>query len=175
MAKLLVLFVLACFVLVVGAVPADAIGIKAGGGPLLDPLRWGGHVSVEIPISDDRPLALAPFFELYAKDGGKLIPVGISMVYRAPLTREVGTIYFGVGGGMLLLRSVQYELIGIPYRDSSNEIMATAAGGLLFHLSENMGFFLQTRWFMAMSNEGIDNTSKSNLAFMLGIHIGAAE
>ena len=184
MAKAMVLFVIACFVLVSGSAPADAIGIKAGGGLLFDPSRWGGHISVEIPISDDHPLALAPFFELYEKDGEKGMPIGISLLYRAPLTREVGTIYFGAGAGMLLLRGTTFQQFGGgTLSGGSNNVMATAAGGLLFHLNESFGLFLQARWFMSMSDTTENEldlfyaapSSKSNFGVTLGIHFGSAE
>jgi hypothetical protein len=184
MAKALVLFVLVGFVLMSGAAPADAIGIKAGGGLLVDPARWGGHISVEIPISQDRPLALAPFFEIYEKDGEKGMPIGMVLLYSAPLTREAGTIYFGAGAGMLMLRGTTFQQAGgAPLPGGSNSVMATAGGGLLFHVSESFGLFLQVRWFMSLSDT-VNNpadlefgapSAKSNVGFVLGIHFGGAE
>jgi hypothetical protein len=184
MARSPVLLILVCYLLLAGAGTADAIGIKAGGGVLFDPIRPGGHISIEIPISDDRPLALAPFFEIYEKDGEKGMPLGISLLYNAPLTQEVGTIYFGAGAGMLLLRGTTFQQFGGgTVTGGSNNVMATAAGGLLFHVGESFGLFIQGRWFMSLSDTTDDPldlefgapTTRSNFGIVAGIHFGAGE
>ena len=87
------------------------VDVKAAGGFLFDPTRWGGHLSIEIPIGDMYPTYLAPFVEFYrktstlelvnitAKTDISEIPAGISLIYKAPLSDRYGTVFFGVGGG----------------------------------------------------------------------------
>ena len=84
---------------------ADAqLDAKIGGGALFDPIRAGGHLSIEIPIGDLYPTYLAPFVEYYRKSGISEIPAGISLIYKAPLSDRYGTVFFGVGGGVLHAR-----------------------------------------------------------------------
>lgn len=84
---------------------ADAqVDVKIGGGALFDPTRAGGHLSIEFPIGDLYPTYLAPFVEFYRKGGISEIPAGVSLVYKAPLSDQYGTVFFGVSGGVLHAR-----------------------------------------------------------------------
>ena len=76
------------------SLPASAreIGLKAGGATVFDPRRWGGHFSFEIPLSEEYPTNLAPFVEFYSKDGSKLIPIGIALLYKARISDAGGII-----------------------------------------------------------------------------------
>ncbi len=96
---------------------ADAqLDVKIGGGALLDPTRAGGHLSIEVPIGDLYPTYLAPFVEYYRgtttlssvnitlETDVSEIPAGVSLIYKAPLSDRYGTVFFGVGGGVLHAR-----------------------------------------------------------------------
>ncbi len=163
--------------LFLAAVPASAreVGIKAGGGLIVDPSRWGGHVSVEIPISDEYPISVAPFFELYEKDGEKGMPTGVAMLYKAPLSEQVGTVHFGVGLGFLLRRGSALGQVGVS--QSRNDFMMTAAGGISFGVSEQVGMFVQGRWFVSLVDEAVDPldlafgqaSSKNEFTLIVGV------
>ena len=171
--------VLVCTAVMCFAGDAEGVEVKAAGGLVLDPSRWGGHVSVEIPLGDTYPTYIAPFFELYRKDGVNLIPTGLSLIYKAPFTQLVGTIYFGVGGGVVMTRGTVGALtitdpilgtITFPEFDvSSTDPVITVGGGVRFDLSETLGVFVQTRWFRAFkSNSRSEVALHAGLRFQLG-------
>ncbi len=170
-----------CLFLAAAPAFAGGVGIKAGGGLIVDPSRWGGHVSFEIPISDDYPLSLAPFFELYEKDGEKGMPTGVSLLYKAPLSERGGNIYFGAGIGFLLRRG---SVLGQPnVSDSSNDLMMTAAGGFSFGVTEQVGIFTQARWFLSLVDEARDPfdlefgtaSSKNEITVIVGLDFQIGE
>ena len=154
---------LAVVVLLVGQSEAQ-VDVKVGGGLLLDNSRWGGHVSVDIPIGDTHPTYLSPFFEFYRTNlggGANLneIPVGANLLYKAPFSEQYGVVYFGIGGGMFLARGAA----------SANEPMVTAGGGLLLDASESLGIFVQGRWFRAFATGSKNEVSLHvGLSFKLG-------
>ena len=158
---------LTLLLLAISGLPASAreITVKAGGGVSFDPNRWGGHVSFEIPLSEEYPTNLAPFLEYYTKDGTKMIPTGVSLMYKARISDAGGTIYFGVGGGALMIRG---EPGGGQVKGT--EGMITAALGLSFGIGERFGFFVQSRWFRPFADETKDNLygAQFGLSFDLG-------
>ncbi len=158
---------------------ADAqVDVKIGGGALLDPTRGGGHLSIEFPIGDLYPTYLAPFVEYYRKSGISEIPAGVSLVYKAPLSDHYGTVFFGVAGGVLHARgfpvivdvlfdgTVLYLVdtaTGEVVIENSTKALLAVAGGMRFDVSENIGAFVQGRWFRAFASGSTNN---------FGIHAG---
>ncbi len=170
-----------CLFLAAAPSSAEGVGIKAGGGLILDPSRWGGHVSFEIPIGGDYPLSVAPFFELYEKDGEKGMPTGVSLLYEAPLSEQGGNIYFGAGLGFLLRRGSVLGQSNLT--DSSNDLMMTAAGGFSFGVTEQVGIFAQTRWFVSLVDEAQSPfdleygtaSSKNEITLIVGLNFQIGE
>jgi len=144
---------------------AREIGVKAGGATVFDPVRWGGHLSFEIPLSDEYPTNLAPFIEVYNKNGNKLIPVGIALIYKARISDAGGTIYFGVGGGALLVRG--QPAFGLV---KSTDGIISAALGLSLGFGDRFGAFTQMRWFRSFEDQTADNLYAVHfgLSFNLG-------
>lgn len=147
-----------------GSVDALQWGVKAGGGFNFQPspTRWGGHGSVEIPLSQDYPTSLSAFFEMYKKVGITQIPFGLGIHYKAPLTRFGGTIYFVGGGGLLRL---SFEPTGGVSLPSQTNGMITVAGGAILNMTEKIGFFSQVRWFKAFASG-----SENELGIQFGLH-----
>ena len=167
------------FVLVVAMVGrADAqVDVKAGGGLLFDPTRWGGYLSVEIPIGDTYPTYLAPFAEFYRKSGVSEIPAGLSLIYKAPLSDQYGTVFFGVGGGILHARGfpLLIDTIAGPVPSPSGETgsttkaMIAVGGGVRFDVADRAGVFVQGRWFRAFASGFPNNFAlHAGLKFSLG-------
>lgn len=160
------------------------LDVKIGGGALLDPTRGGGHLSIEVPIGDLYPTYLAPFVEFYRKDGISEIPAGVSLVYKAPLSDQYGTVFFGVAGGVLHARgfpvivdvlidgTVLYLVdttTGDFVRETSTEALIAVAGGMRFDVSEGIGAFVQGRWFRAFASGSTNNFGiHAGLMFSLG-------
>ena len=169
---------------------ADAqVDVKIGGGALFDPMRAGGHLSVEFPIGDLHPTYLAPFVEFYRKDGISEIPAGVSLIYKAPLSDRYGTVFFGVSGGVLHARGfpvivpvgvnpVTGEVIMDLARDpttgdfvtgTSTKALIAVAGGMRFDVAEGIGAFVQGRWFRAFASGSTNNFGiHAGLMFSLG-------
>ena len=150
----------------------EAVSIKTGGGIVLDPTSSGGHISFEVPISDDYPTYLAPFLEYYSKDGESLMPIGITLLYKAPFSTAFGTIYFGVGGGILSIRDrVSLDQFNNPTTFSATKALVSAGGGVRISLTERIGFFGQMRWFRPFSSGDPNQVSVPNrFAFHGGLH-----
>ena len=149
--------------------PATALqwGVKAGGALIFkpSPSRWGGHGSIEIPLSEDYPTSLSAFFEMYKKSGFTTIPTGLSILYKAPLTRYGGTIYFTGGGG--ILRFSGPDLDGT--NRSSTDGMITVAGGTFVPLTESISVFGQFRWFKRFASGAVNEYGiQFGLHFPLG-------
>ena len=122
---------------------AEATQLKIGGGLVLDPTAWGGHISVDIPLGSSYPTYLAPYADLYRDGGSNLIPLGVALLYKAPLTDLFGTVYFGAGGG--ILRFTQATALGVL--EDAFDPMVSAGGGIHLDFSEKTGVFIQARWF----------------------------
>ncbi len=151
------------------------VDVKAGGGLLFDPTRWGGHLAIEIPIGDTYPTYLAPFVEFYRKIGISEIPAGISLIYKAPLSDRYGTVFFGAGGGVLHARGFPLlidTVLGPVITDETGtrtEAMIAAGGGVLFDVAERAGVFVQGRWFRAFASGSTNNFAlHAGLEFSLG-------
>ncbi|HAA76112.1 TPA: hypothetical protein DCE37_13435 [Candidatus Latescibacteria bacterium] len=142
-------FSIALSFLVAGSADALQWGVKAGGGVNFkpSPSRWGGHGSVEIPLSEDYPTSLSAFFEMYRKSGITQMPIGLSIHYKAALSRYGGTIYFAGGGGLLRVSGLG---------NSANNGMITVAGGTVFGLTESIDLFGQFRWFKAFASGSVN-------------------
>ena len=158
----------ACLVAVslmlIGSADALQWGIKTGGGVNFKPKpsRWGGHGSVEIPLSEDYPTSLAVFFEMYKKLGITQMPIGLGIHYKAPLSRYGGTIYFVGGGGII---RVSFGGI-IPAQTNG---LITVAGGTVFALTEKVGIFSQVRWFKPFASGAVNEYGiQAGLHFSLG-------
>lgn len=170
---LFTLFVAALF-----AGRADAqIEIKAAGGFLLDPVRWGGHLSVDIPVGDDYPTYLAPFVEVHRKSGYTAIPAGVSLLYKAPFTEEFGTAFFGIGTGLYRVSGPDVlidlddmgNVVFVTVDRSSTQAMITAGGGVHIHLTESVGTFVHARWFRAFASGSRNEVSlMAGLSFRFG-------
>lgn len=131
---------------------AREFGMSLGGGTLFDPTRPGGHFSLEMSLSDEYPTHLAPFCEFYSKSGIRIIPIGISLLYKPPLSEYGGTIYFGAGGGALLIRGQP-----TPGLATGTDGMITVAGGLSFGVGTRAGVFVQVRWFRSFEDQTAEN------------------
>ena len=159
---------------------ADAqVDVKIAGGAVLDPARWGGHFSIEIPIGGIYPTYLAPFVEWYQKSGIDEIPAGISLIYKAPFSDRYGTVFFGVGGGILYARGFPLiDAFGFFFTDpatgqiatgSATDPMISVGGGLRLDVAERVGVFAQGRWFRAFASGSTNNFSlQLGLNFTLG-------
>ena len=141
-------------------VAARDFAVNAGGGTLFDPTRPGGHFSFEMSLSDEYPTHLAPFCEAYSKSGTRIIPIGISLLYKPPLSEYGGTIYFGAGGGALLIRGEPG-----PGLATGTDGMITVAGGLSFGVGPRAGVFMQVRWFRSFE----DQTAENEIGIQAGI------
>ena len=160
---------------------ADAqVDVKIGGGAILDPTRMGGHISIDIPIGDTYPTYLSPFVEFYRKSGIDEIPAGVSLIYKAPFSDRYGTVFFGVGGGMLYARGFPLvdSLFGTFIIDqttgqiatgSSTEAMIAVLGGLRLDVADRVGAMVQGRWFRAFATGSTNNFAlHAGLVFTLG-------
>ncbi len=141
-------------------VAARDFAVNAGGGTLFDPGRPGGHFSFEMSLSDEYPTHLAPFCELYSNSGTRIIPIGISLLYKPPLSEYGGTIYFGAGGGALLIRGEPS-----PGLATGTDGMITVAGGLSFDVGTHAGVFMQVRWFRSFE----DHTAANEIGVQAGV------
>ena len=141
-----------CWSITSGPVSARELGIKLGGGTMLSASRFGGHASIEIPLSDEYPTNIAPFIEFYSKSGKKVIPLGLALLYKARMSDAGGTVYFGAGGGVLMIRGQPGPLFV-----TGTEGMITAAGGVGMGIGERMGGFAQIRWFRSFEDQTGDN------------------
>ena len=158
--------ILLCLSLLAFPIQADATSIKVGGGTLFDPSRLGGHLSIEIPLGDDYPTYLAPYVELYRKDKINEIPIGAILLYKAPLSDLIGTVFFGVGGGVLLARGPTWDIPGLgTFKISATEGIISAGGGLRIDVQERIGIFVQARWFKAFASG-----SKNQVSAQIGLH-----
>ena len=138
-----------------GSAPALQWGVKLGGSTIFkpSPSRWGGHASLEIPLSEEYPTSLSGFLEMYKKDGFTTIPTGLSILYKAPLSRYGGMIYFTGGGG--ILRFSGPDLIANTNR-SSTDGMISVAGGTYVPLTEAISIFGQFRWFKRFASGAVN-------------------
>ncbi len=164
-------------VLIAGQSEAQ-VEIRAGGGLLLNPSRWCGHVSIDIPIGDTHPTYLSPFVEFYRQsstfESVNAIPIGLNLLYKAPFSQEYGMVYFGVGGGLYrvsgTLNGIDFSGNPITLKDSSTQGMFTAGGGLQLDFSDALGAFVQTRWIRAFASG-----SKNELSLMAGLSFKLGE
>lgn len=140
--------------------------VNFGGGTLFDSTRPGGHFSFEMSLSDEYPTHLAPFCEFYDDSGTRIIPVGISLLYKPPLSEYGGTIYFGAGGGALLIRGQPGP--GLP---TGTDGMITVAGGLSFGVGTRAGVFVQVRWFRSFE----DQTAENEIGVQAGLRFFLSE
>jgi len=155
-----------------GPASAAELGVKMGGGVVVDPSRWGGHVSFEVPLSREFPTFIAPFFELYRKGGVNQMPLGATLMYKSMFSGYGGTVYFGVGGGILKVSgTITDPLTGIGASGSSTDAMITAGGGVYFYLKEPAALFVQMRWFRPFA----ETSAKNELAFQAGLHFRIGE
>ena len=154
-----------CLLLSVVPVSAREIGVKVGGAVVIDPSRWGGHISFEIPLSEEYPTNLAPFFEYYEKAGTKIMPLGLTLLYKARFSDYGGTVYFGAGGGVLMIRG--QPGLGLV---TGTDGMITAGGGLSIGLGERFGVYTQARWFRSFEDQAANNeiSIQAGLQFRLG-------
>ena len=163
-------------------------GAKLGGGAVVDPTRWGGHVSIEMPLTEEYPTSLVAFFEVYrrsesdvdldgdgltdfAKITGTQMPIGLAFMYKAPFTAEAGTVFFSAGGGLLRVISTieDIALFGgttTKRKGSSSDGMITVSGGVYFDVTQSAAIFLQARWFRNFSEASADN----EVAIQVGVH-----
>jgi hypothetical protein len=165
--KRVVCLVAACLVLV-GSADALQWGVKAGGAVNFkpSPSRWGGHGSIEIPISEDYPTSISAFFEMYKKFGITQMPTGLAIHYKAPLSRHGGTIYFAGGGG--IIRISGFDAATNVSRSQTNGLM-TVAGGTVFPVTEAFGVFGQFRWMKAFASNAVNEYGiQFGLHFSLG-------
>lgn len=174
-----VLVGMVAFVLLVGQSEAQ-VDVKVGGGLLLDNTRWGGHLSVDIPIGDTHPTYLSPFVEFYRSSPGpnfhvNEIPIGANLLYKAPFSEQYGVVFFGIGGGMFLARGTNIPIFDAggnlidTVSSSATEPMITAGGGLTMDASDALGFFVQGRWFRAFTTGSKNEVSlHAGLSFRLG-------
>ena len=160
---------------------ADAqVDIKVAGGGVLDPTRVGGHLSIDIPIGDTYPTYISPFVEFYSKSGIDEIPAGISLIYKAPFSDRYGTVFFGVGGGMIYARGFPLidsifgnfiidQATGQVATGTSSEAMLSVLGGLRLDVADRVGVIVQGRWFRAFATGSTNNIAlHAGLAFTLG-------
>ena len=150
--------VLVYLVLSASSASAAPIGIRAGGGFMIHPSRPGGHFSMEVPISQDYPTTVGAMFEMYSKGGTRVMPLGVTLGYKARLTDYGGAIFFEAGGGMLLTRGNTQNTDG----------MITTAGGLSVNLKGLWGVFGMVRWFRAFGNL----SARNEFSFMFGLQFG---
>lgn len=171
-----ILFTLVVAALFVGRADAQ-VEIKAAGGFLLDPVRWGGHLSVDIPIGDDYPTYLSPFIEVHRKSGFTAIPAGVSLLYKAPFTEEFGTVFFGVGTGLYRVSGPDFDIeidelgnvVLVPVHRSTTQAIVTAGGGVHINLTESLGTFVNARWFRAFASGSRNEVSlMAGLSFRFG-------
>ena len=143
-----------------GIAESGPIALRIGGGALMtNSSRPGVYASVEIPISEDYPTHIAPFMEYYSRDGMKMIPIGIGIIYKARFTDYGGTIFFGAGGGAMMVRGEP----GFGYAKGTNGMIG-AVGGLSLGFSDRIGGFAQARWLRSFEDETADNE--------IGFHVG---
>ena len=107
-----------------------------------------------------------PFCEFYDDSGTRIIPVGISLLYKPPLSEYGGTIYFGAGGGALLIRGQPGP--GLP---TGTDGMITVAGGLSFGVGTRAGVFVQVRWFRSFE----DQTAENEIGVQAGLRFYLSE
>lgn len=174
-----VLMGLAVVVLLTGRSEAQ-VDVKVGGGMLLDNSRWGGHLSVDIPIGDLHPTYLSPFVEFYRTTPApgihiNEIPIGASLLYKAPFSEQYGVVFFGVGGGLYLARGTSIDITNAAgnvidtISNSTTNAIVTAGGGLMVDVSDSMGFFVQGKWFRAFTSGSKNEVSLHvGLSFKLG-------
>ena len=151
-----------------GSATALQWGVKVGGGSLFkpSPSRWGGLASIEIPLSEEYPTSLSAFFEMYKKSGFTTIPAGLSILYKAPLSRYGGTIYFTGGGGILRLSGP--DILTGADRSSTDGII-TVAGGTYVPVTESISVFGQFRWFKRFASGAVNEYGvQFGLHFPLG-------
>jgi len=145
------------------AAPASGFmwNLKVGGGAVLkpSPTRWGGHVSFELPLSDDHPTYIAPFLDFYRKAGVSHMPVGAAIIYRAPFSDYWGTVYFASGGGLQRVSGS-----GL----ASTEAIVTVAAGLSVGLTERTAVFVQGRWFRSFAEASAE---ANQYAFHAGLEL----
>ena len=150
--------------LAVTSVDSEGVGLKIGAGVMVSPSGGGGHASVEIPLSEEYSTYAAPFVEVYSKDGTR-VPIGAALLYKAPFGEFGGTIYFGVGVGVLIVD-------GLPpdpetgFDGSAKNAMGSAGGGVSFALSRQAGIFVQSRYSRAITGSGDNQTA------VWGFHVG---
>ena len=131
---------------------------------MINPTGGGGHASVEIPLSEEYSTYAAPFVEYYSKDGTR-VPIGASLLYKAPFGEFGGTIYFGVGFGVMIVDGLPEDPI-TGFDGSATNMMGSAGGGISFALSQQAGVFVQSRYSRAFSGTG------ENEEDVWGIHVG---
>jgi hypothetical protein len=163
-------FLVALSLVLAGPVTALQWGVKAGGGVNFEPSpsRWGGHGSIEIPLSEDYPTSLSVFFEMYRKTLTILnvpemttqIPAGLAIHYKAPLSRHGGTIYFTGGGGIVRdyfpVPPDPADPLAASGRASATEPIITVAGGAIIPVTESISAFGQFRWFKAFASRAVN-------------------
>jgi len=139
-------------------------GVRAGGSTIFkpSPSRWGGNAAIDIPLSEEYPTSLSAFFEMYKKDGFTTIPTGLSILYKAPLSRYGGTIYFTGGGG--ILRFSGPDLLTGNNRSSTDGII-TVAGGTWVPVTETIAIYGQFRWFKRFASGALNE-----YAISFGVH-----
>jgi hypothetical protein len=174
-----VLMGLAVVVLLTGQANAQ-VDVRVGGGMLLDNSRWGGSLAVDIPIGDLHPTYLSPFVEFYRSTPApgihvNEIPLGASLLYKAPFSEQYGVVYFGVGGGMFLARGTSIPITNAAgniidtISISATNAIVTAGGGLNVDVSDSMGLFVQGKWFRAFTSGSKNEVSlQVGLSFRLG-------
>ena len=150
--------------LVSTAADSEGVTFKFGGGVMINPTGGGGHASIEIPLSEEYSTYAAPFVEYYSKDGTR-IPIGASLLYKAPFGEFSGTIYFGIGFGAMIVDGLPPDPI-TGFDGSGTNAMGAAGGGISFALSDKAGVFVQSRYSRAFSGSG------ENEEDVWGVHVG---
>ena len=94
------------------------------------------------------------------------IPAGLSILYKAPLSRYGGTIYFTGGGGILWFSGFDESA---QVNRSSTDGMISVAGGTYIPVIESISIFGQFRWFKRFASGAVN---EYGISFGLHFPIG---
>ena len=129
----------------VGGVFSSACGgvaLRLRGGGNIDADKFGGGVSLDIPISvdEERSTGISLFGDYHAKSEYKFLAGGINVLYMQPAD-ENSYYYFVAGGGIAHATAEKYG-------DSQSEVGASIdfGAGYQYKISEMIGIFAEAKY-----------------------------
>jgi hypothetical protein len=118
-----------------------AVGGKAQG---------GGHISVDINVPE-KQVAFSPAVDIYRKSGVTSVWGGLNILIKPKTSGDKGSVYFGVGGGVLSTKAATAVGTRVTKSTQSKGSFDVLVGANI-KASDKVGIFIEPRYVWAASS-----------------------